>query len=39
MKMKLKNRSHRYVTNRPGPRTEQKFSKNQVSQYDGVYMY
>ena len=37
--MILKDRSRRYVINRPRPRTEQKYSKNQVSQYDDVYMY
>ena len=39
MKMKLKDRSHWYVINRPRPRTEPKYNKNQVSQYDDVYMY
>ena len=39
MKMKLKDRSHRYVINRPRPRTEQKYNKSQVSQYDDVCMY
>ena len=37
--MKLKDRSHRYVINRPRPRTEQKYNKSQVSQYDDVCMY
>ena len=37
--MKLKDRSHWYVINRPRPRTEPKYNKNQVSQYDDVYMY
>ena len=39
MKMKLKNRSHRYEINRPRTRYGQEYSKYQVSQYDDAYMY
>ena len=39
MKMKMKNRSHRYDINRPKPRYRQKYSKNEVSQYDDAYNY
>ena len=34
MKMKIKNRSHRYDINRPGNRHGHKYSK-----YDDAYMY
>ena len=34
MKMKMKNRSHRYDINRP----KHKYNKYKVSQYDAAYM-
>ena len=34
----MKNRSHRYDKNRPGPRQGNKHTKYKVSQYDNSYL-
>ena len=39
MKMKIKDRSHRYDIIRPRSRHGHNFSKYKVSRYDDVYIY
>ena len=39
MKMKIKNRSHRYDTNRPSVRHGHIYSKYKMSHYENAYMY
>ena len=36
--MKMKNRSHRFDINRPGPKQGHKNTKFKVSQYDDPYL-
>ena len=38
MKMKIKNRSHRFDMNSPRSRHGPKYNKYKVSQYDDAYM-
>ena len=38
MKMKIKNRSHRFDMNSPRSRHGHKYNKYKVSQYDDAYM-
>ena len=38
MRLKMKNRSHRYDINRPCPRHGHKYSKNKMSRYNDGYM-
>ena len=35
----MKNRSHRFGINRPGPRHEQKYNRYQVPQYLSISIY
>ena len=39
MKMKMKNRSHRYYISRPRSRQGHNYSKYKLSQYGDAYMY
>ena len=39
IKMKMKNRSHRYNINRLGPKKGHKRTKYKVCRYDDPYMY
>ena len=39
MKMKIKNRSHRYDISRPRSRQGHSYSKYKASQYGDAYMY
>ena len=39
MRLKMKNKSHRYTVNKPRPRHGHKYSKYKMSQYDDDCMY
>ena len=39
MRLKMKNKSHRYTVNKPRPRYGHKYSKYKMSQYDDDCMY
>ena len=39
IKMKMKNKSHKYDINRHKPIDGQKYSKHELSQYNDTYVY